>query len=405
MAWFRFTGKNSLGNAVQGQHKANSELELTAHLKSLGIVVVSIQSISHLKVFWLLCMGLIYSVIPIRKINLSVFYYQLAGMLSMGMSIKNSLLVIISHLSNPRFIKILEDVLDKLSKGYDFHHAMKSHKSIFSDVMVNLISLAHSRNELVAVLHYCDQAMQRFVFIRKLLYIITPQLALMAIFIAILIFARYNYLADFRFAIYVFSNPEPVTIKIFAFLTGLITVHLVGFCVGVILFFIIMNFLLKKITFLRYCYDGFLLCIPVVRGVLLAKERERLALIYSVLLEGGATIQKCAKYSAAVVVNTYFKRKVIKMAVAVNQGDSFSEVLKRFNIFSSAEVQLIALGVVSCTLPKTFNRVYSVSQMVLEKKFAVLTESTRILMYALNVTLLLFTAVVLQQLFFYPGIR
>ena len=405
MAWFHFTGKNSLGNAVQGKHKANNQLELTAHLRTLGIATVTIKQVGSLKVFWLLCKSLFFGLMPIRKMNLSIFYYQLAGMLAMGMSIKNSLLVISSHLNNPRFIRIIDDVLEKLGKGYDFHFAMQRHKTIFSTVMVNLISLARSRTELVAVLQYCDQAVQRFVFIRKLLYIITPQLALMAVFIAILIFARYHYLADFQYAIYVFGNSEPVTIKAFTFLTGLVTVHLLGFCVGIVLFFISMHFMLKKIKFLRYFYDGFLLCVPVLRGVLIAKERERLALIYSVLLSGGTTVQKCAQYSAMVVVNTYFKRKVLKMARAVNQGDSFSEVLKRFKIFGSAEVQLIALGVVSCALPKTFERVYSVSEMILEKKFALLTESARVCMYALNVSLLLFTSLVIQQLFFYPGVH
>lgn len=403
IAWYYFKGQNALGNTVQGEHKADSEIALTAHLKTLGVTAFTIKRMSLRKVLWLHLKRMCFRLIPIRRLTLSTFYFQLAGMLEIGISIKNSLLVISSHLDNPRFVTVIDDILDKLTKGYTLAGSMKKHTALFSEVVLRLVSLASSKSELVAVLRYCDKTLKHFLFVRKLLYLIIPQLAFTALMITSLLFVRLHYYGNFQYAIYVFQNPEPLKVKVFVFLTGLMTVHLGVSILIAMLLVAILKLLTKHNLRCRYVRDYFFLKIPIVQGVILAKERERLALIYSVLLEGGATVQKCALYASSAIENLCFQKRVVAMANALHQGDSFSSALKRFNIFSSAEVQLIGLGVASNNLSATFSRVYEVSQMILEKKFMLLTESARVLMYAFNITLFIFTVMIVETMFFYPG--
>ncbi len=137
--------------------------------------------------------------------------------------------------------------------------------------------------------------------------------------------------------------------------------------------------------------------------MILAFDRERLALLYSILLKGGTSTQKCAQCSIAVIGNLFFQRRVKAMSQALQRGEEFSDTLRYFRIFGSAEVQMIALGAISASLVKTFERIYTVSQIVLERKLLLLLESLRLGLYLLNTIFFFFTIFVAETLFFYPG--
>lgn len=407
MAWYSFTGKNSLGHRIQGRYHirndVNSELALMSRLHSAGVTAVSINKISFFRVCLIKLTGFASRFFPISKSNLSLFYYQLADMLEAGVPLKNALLIIANHLSNPRFIQIIRDVAASLAKGYTFSDALSKHERLFSLVTVRLVSFAQSKEELTAMLRYCDQSMQRSTFLKKLLLVVMPQLSITIVFFMILLFLRIRYLPSFNYAIFVFKNPVPLVIHIFDFITSMFTVNILKTIgMGFIVFFgcKLLVYFSKKV---RFFYHAFLCYFPVVSGVILAVERERLSLLYSVLLKGGASTQKCAQYSAAVINNLFFQRRVKAMSLAVQQGDSFSGALRFFRLFNSAEVQMIALGALSNSLVKTFERIYSVSQVVLEKKLLLLIEFVRFSLYILNTTLFFFAIFVTETLFYYPG--
>ena len=101
----------------------------------------------------------------------------------------------------------------------------------------------------------------------------------------------------------------------------------------------------------------------------------------------------------------FFQRRVKAMSQAVQGGEGFSNALRYFRIFNSAEVQMIALGALSNSLVKTFERIYSVSQMVLERRLFLLLEFVRLGLYILNTTLFFFAIFVTETLFYYPGIH
>jgi type II secretory pathway component PulF len=402
MAWYYFKGKNALGHTVQGQYQVDNEFVLTARLKSFGVMPVVVRKMSAWRALYLQIKQKIFYFFPIPRMYLSVFYYQLAGMLAIDISIKNALLVMTNHLSHPRFIGVINDMLDHLNKGHSLAYSMSRHPSVFSPERVRLIHLAQTKEELIAVLRYCDQGLQQFSFFRKIIYLIIPQLAIMAAIFACLLFMRIHYLPDFQYSIYVFGNPEPYVISLFTVLTNLLASHVLLNIAVIFALCCVLRFVFSRLSFLRYYYHAFLLCLPVVRGLILVKERERLALLYSVLTKDGLTLQKCAQYAGDIVVNSYFQKRVREMAREISVGESFPETLKRLGIFSSAELQLLSLGIVSHSIAESFHRVYGIAQMALEKKLVLLTEFSRLSMYAINVSLFLFSAYVLEVLFFYP---
>lgn len=403
MALFHFKGRNSSGHIIEGTYEAKSPLQVKAYASSLGVTVISILKIGIVKSFFKKVRQLIYRAIPVNRATLSTFYYQMAGMLEIDISVKNALLTISNHLANPRFVHVVNDVINQVTKGHSLSAAMARYKKIFASSAVYLISLAHSRKELIAVFNYCDQVLYRFLFKRKLLLTIFPQLVILIVILMLMAFFRLHYLDDFYYAVFVYSQKTPATITIFSWFTSLFTIHLVIFSVSVVASIVCISLLVRLNAFFKYVFDMLLMYLPVVRGVLLVQERERLSLIFGMLLRGGATIQGCAQYASLSVENTYFKCRVKKMAKALMKGDAFSETIKRYKVFSSSEIQLIALGEVSNNLAKTFSRLYKLNQLLIEKKFILVTEVTRAIMYVINTALFLFTIYVVDLLFFYPS--
>jgi type II secretory pathway component PulF len=232
-----------------------------------------------------------------------------------------------------------------------------------------------------------------------------PQLSVAVVLLSGLLFLRLHYLKDFYYALYVFHNPTPKVIKFFDMITALLTIHLLRTLVATFLIFLGLKLLIRFYKKARLVYDTILCYLPVVRGLVLAVERERLSLLYAVLLKGGASAQKCAQYSVAVIGNCFFKRRVQAMSTAIIRGEIFSNTLRHFRIFSAAEVQMIALGAVSNNLAKTFERIYGVSQMILEKRLLLTIEFVRLGLYLFNTALFFFLVYVVETLFFYPGIQ
>ena len=167
MAWYYFKGDNALGHAVQGQYNAESELALVHRLQTAGIAVTTVQKLSFFAASIINIKRVVSRFFPVKKADLALFYYQLADLLEADIPIKNALFVIANHLSNPRLVLVAHDLVASLSKGLSLAEALCKHERLFSSVMVRLISFAQSKDELVAILRYCDQAMQRLTFSKK----------------------------------------------------------------------------------------------------------------------------------------------------------------------------------------------------------------------------------------------
>lgn len=403
MAWYQFKGSNSLGNPVQGKYNTDSTLTLMNRLQSAGISSVSIEKMNVFQAIFINVKNIVSRFFPVKKTELALFYDQLANLLEVEIPIKHALFIIVSYLNNPRLVRIIHDLINHLSRGASFSESLRQHQGIFSSETVRLISFAQSKEELIAILRYCDQAMQRLTFMKRVFFVIMPQCSLTMVFFVALLFLRERYLASFNYAIYVYKQSVPTVIRIFDVVTGLFTTHIIK----TIIFFLLSAFAIKLlISFsqkVRFFYHTILCYFPVISGVILATERERLSLLYSVLLKGGASAQKCAQCGVAVVGNLFFRRRVKSMSIAVQQGESFSNVLRFFRIFNAAEVQMISLGAVSNSLVKAFERIYSLCQIMLERRLLMLIEFARLLLYIFNTVLFFFVIYVAETLFYYPG--
>ncbi len=403
MAWYSFSGRNPQGDIVEGRYQANTEAALELRLQAAGITVLSVRRLGFLQACCLNIKHFLSFFVPIRKTDLSLFYYQLADLLAVDISLKNALFLIANHVSNPRLARVIHQMIQHLAHGLSLADAMRKHSKLFSTVAINLIDFSRSKEELAGILRYCDQAIRRSYFIRRLLLLIMPQLSLMAVFFLVLLYLRKRYLSDFNYAIYVFRQSPPVVIDVFDTVTSLLSVHLMTTMATTIGVACCLKIVLSWSKKLRWLYHAGLCCLPIASGVVMALERERLSLLYSVLLRGGSNVQKCAKSAAAVVNNLHFRLRVEAMSLAIEQGSAFPSALRMYKIFNAAEVQMITLGTMSHSLAQAFDRIYSISQIILERKLQWLMEFIRFSLYMINTASFFFVIYVAETLFYYPG--
>jgi MSHA biogenesis protein MshG len=401
MPLFYFKGLSPVGKKIQGSLVADGKMAASSDLARSHIKLISIQRVNKFRALLFTLKKCITHFVPIQKINLSTFYYQMAGMLAINMSLRNALTTIADNMLNPRFASVLYDINRQLSQGVSLCKAFSGHVKLFSASTIALIALARSRVDLELIFRYSDTLLQRKSMMSRLVLFIVPQLALFVLLIAGFVFLHIRYLHEFQYAIYVFNKPMPVVIDVFQFLTGLITVDLVWTVLLILVVIAVFRLVVGWIKPLGDAYDALLLMIPFVGGYELLRQRERLSLMTAILLKGGATIQKAIVFSASAVDNARFSRRLSALSDHLKQGGELAYGLRQYKIFGGAEVQLIALGIVANNLTDCFGRIVDIEKLLIDKRMTFMTELARVLMYVVNIFLGLSLIVVTETLFFY----
>lgn len=401
MALYYFKGQNALGDVVQGRYFAKDKTAVSIYLMKININPLYIHPASFMQRLRHGLSNLLVRITPIRKITISTFYYQLSGMLAIDVSLKSSLLVIANNLLNKRFASIMHDLAAQVTRGVAFGSAIEKYARLFSKSTVRLLSLARSRLDLVSVLQYSDEMLQRRALGKKVLLIIMPQLSFFALIVAAMLFVKIRYLQEFYYAAYVFNKTVPLVIQYFDSVTSLLTTHLAELLAGIVVGITVLVVLFKSIKPLRMIYDTVMLYIPFVGQYQFLQQQEQLSLITSILLKNGATVQKCMEFGIQAVDNLCYKRRLLRCVEAIKKGGELAYNLKKYKIFGSAEVQLVSLGVTANNLQETFERIYEIDKMLIEKRLILVKEVAKMLMYGLNLFMFITLVVVVETVFFY----
>ncbi len=133
MPEFTYIARGLDGNKVSGTITANSEVEVTTALSNQSLFPIEVQSPQKAKSFSLGGFG---GGISDQKIAL--FYEQLASLLTNGVPLLKSLMILSRQTRIPVLKTALEDVIRRVEDGENLSEAFARHPKIFSDMAVNM---------------------------------------------------------------------------------------------------------------------------------------------------------------------------------------------------------------------------------------------------------------------------
>ena len=93
-----------------------------------------------------------YFSLRISSKQVGIFSRQLSTLLSAGMPLLVAITDIIEQIDNQNFKRIIVDIKEKLEEGSSLSNALLRHKSIFSDMYINMVRVGESLGSLDQVI-------------------------------------------------------------------------------------------------------------------------------------------------------------------------------------------------------------------------------------------------------------
>src|ERR1035437_7948646 len=137
MPTFTYKAKNSSGKIVKGQHEATDKYELYKLLKGEGLETIFVEEKKR-GLFNLSSLHISFGgrVKTQDKIN---FARNLGLMLKAGLALSRALSVLERQSKNKAFKKVLNDLIENISKGMSFADTLAKHSKVFPPLFISMI--------------------------------------------------------------------------------------------------------------------------------------------------------------------------------------------------------------------------------------------------------------------------
>ncbi len=344
MAIYAWRGRNSRGEAVQGQLEAMTEGGVADQLLSIGVAPVHIgvaaASAQASADNWLSRLNRK----PVVVEDVLIFSRQMYTLNKAGVPILRAFAGLQASAVKPAMVELLKDIRSSLDQGRELSAAMARHIDVFGSFYISMIKVGEMTGRLTDVFLRLNEHMEfeRDVRERIKQAMRYPIFVLIAMAIAIVILN-----------IFVI----PVFAKVFAGFHAelpLITRGLLGFSAwmlawwplliaGSIAAAVAVRAYLKTSAG-RYRWDARKLKLPIVGEIVLKATLARFARSFALSSQSGVPLVQALTVVAQTVDNTFIGSRIEQMRDGIERGETITRCAAATGVFTPVVLQMISVG-------------------------------------------------------------
>ena len=344
MAIFEWRGRNSRGEAVNGQLEAMTENGVADQLKNIGVVPVHIapakpEAQADTESWWSKVNRK-----PIVDEDLMIFSRQMYTLNKAGVPILRAFSGLQASATNPAMVDLLKDIRSSLDQGRELSAAMARHQDLFGGFYISMIRVGEMTGRLTEVFLRLNEHLEfeRDVRERIKQAMRYPIFVLIAMAVAIVILN-----------IFVI----PVFAKVFAgFNTQLplITRGLLGFSAWMIQWWPLLiagsiGLAVGVRSYLRtpegrYRWDSRKLKLPIVGEIILKATLARFARSFALSSQSGVPLVQALTVVANTVDNAFIGARIEQMRDGIERGETISRCAAATGVFTPVVLQMINVG-------------------------------------------------------------
>lgn len=272
------------------------------------------------------------------------FTNQLAVMIKAGISIRNAIGLIASHVANTKFRKIIEQMKSDVESGMPFSDALARHPRVFSPLYINMVRASELSGNFAHMLerisHHLAQQVETRNMVRGAM-VYPAIIALMAISttIFLLTFVLPQFTKLFEGKESLLPMPTVVLIAISDFLRNF------WYAILLVIGLFVVGFVYAIRTPLgREYWDRFILKVPLFKRMFRSMYITRGLHTMGELVNAGVPMLETLEITAKVSGNTLYKRMWMHVRESVQQGTKISHPLSRQSLLPPNVVQMISAG-------------------------------------------------------------
>jgi len=345
MATYAYTVRDAAGTMRNGTSEAENPDVLARRLREQGFVISEIKAAKAKKAGgnWF------ENLQPVKLTDLSIFCRQFSTMIDAGVSLVRCLDVLSQQQSNPRFKRIILDVLREVEAGQTLSKSMAKYPGVFSNLFIGLVRAGEVGGVLEETLQRLSTFLEKDVEMkRKIKSAMTYPTIVMSAAVLIVV-GLCKYIVPTFLGL--FETMLPHGRADFPALTlGLVAVS--DFLTGPKFFLVILTVVAVttafkafiKTNFGMHAWDKFRLKVPVFGKLNHKVALARFSRTLGTLLTSGVPILQALETVAGTVSNVVISDAIMEARARIREGDRIGDPLIKSKLFPPMVVQMISIG-------------------------------------------------------------
>lgn len=357
---FEYQALNKKGNSVSDFIDAPTEIAARQKLRNQELYVVKInrheitekkdgaKKISSLKKAYRDTIN--YISLKLSSKQIGIFSRQLATLLKAGMPLPVAITDIIDQIDNQNFKNIVIDVKEKLEEGTSFSNSLSRHRTVFSDMYINMVRVGENLGSL-------DQVVERLADLEEKKNILKSKIqaalwypAFMILFaIIVIIFMMVSIIPSLSRMFIDLGRELPLPTRIVMGLSDFLSSfwYIILIVIAVSIYYL--NRYIKSTEGKKW-FDELKLRLPLFSNLYKKLIVLRFTQNFGILLNNKVDIIKSFEIVKKIVGNTIIESNIEVAAKRVKEGSSVSNALSKSDFLPKMVIGMISAGEASDNL-------------------------------------------------------
>jgi len=270
---------------------------------------------------------------------------QLAVLIKAGISLKDALEDIGQNTKDPLVKELFLDAAEAIDSGKSLTDVFAEYEEYVGGISLAMVRLGEQTGDLVMALEYLAEIYEnmyenRRKMIKALRYPIITLIAIAAAFVFLILLVVPKFKAIFE----QLHAQLPLPTRILLAIENILSNYGLYVLFGLIFIVIIVLFLYKTSIDFKRKVDAMLLKIYLINRIIEYASLHRFLLTLSSLLSSGIPLLDALKISEGIISNEIIKDKIKHIIKGINQGRSFTEMLKEVDLVNFVALRMISAG-------------------------------------------------------------
>ncbi|MFM2478055.1 type II secretion system F family protein [Celerinatantimonas sp. MCCC 1A17872] len=338
---FYWQGINQNGQACRGMHIANSQYALIEQLEQRQISLLKMRKLPR-----------IFAQAYARKLSLNKRHQiieQLANSLSAGLSVKQTLTLMLNSASNPHLTAVLSFLHHTMSQGASLSESL-AQSGHFTHLEQQLLYTAEQSGQLPQTCSYLAQYLTRQVQLRRrLIKALSYPLVVTLMAIGMFSFLLEFIVPQFTQLFISLHTPLPIYTQWIIKLAAL-SHYSLEILISLALLIGVLRYQYHRHSLFKLRFDKSLLRVPVLGAIIQLKEQVKLTTLIAATYQSGMPIKQSFECAKDICANQAFAKRIKGCVNALEHGQSLYQAVVTAELFNLEQQQLLKIAQESGTL-------------------------------------------------------
>ena len=324
---WEYVAINKNGKKIKGYFDAYSRVDVQSFLLGEGLVVYSIRTSKLIQILYGKMGG---NRIRIKNKDLIFLLTQLSTYIKSGITLVDSLNILIRQVQKKSYKTILRDVTYDLTVGESFSSALEKRGAAFPKLLINMVKASELTGELPEALddmvnYYTEVEEAR----KEMISALTYPTIVFVFTLAVVTFVMMYVVPKF---VDIYNSMDSSTIPKFTLIvinvSNFLEKNILWLILILLIIILIVFYLYKNVKIIRTLMQWIFMHIPVVKDVIIYNEVTMFSKTFASLLSHNVYITDSMDILNRVTNNEIYKMMILDTVANLARGDKISAAFK-----------------------------------------------------------------------------